>query len=100
MAWFFDKYLRTPADGKNPLISLVTAPNLKGLAPATVIGAGIDPLMREGKTYADKLQAAGVPVTYKLYDNVTHEFFGMGAVVPEAKAAEAQAAEELKKALQ
>ncbi|WP_242510008.1 alpha/beta hydrolase [Hymenobacter persicinus] len=100
MAWFFDKYLRTPADGKNPLISLVTAPNLKGLAPATVIGAGIDPLMSEGKTYADKLQAAGVPVTYKLYDNVTHEFFGMGAVVPEAKAAEAQAAEELKKALQ
>jgi len=100
MAWFFDKYLRTPADGKSPMISLVTAPNLKGLAPATVIGAGIDPLMSEGKTYADKLQAAGIPVTYKLYDNVTHEFFGMGAVVPEAKAAEALAAGELKKALQ
>jgi acetyl esterase len=100
MAWFFDKYLRTPADGKNPMISLVTAPNLKGLAPATVIGAGIDPLMSEGKTYADKLQAAGIPVTYKLYDNVTHEFFGMGAVVPQAKEAEALAAAELKKALQ
>ncbi|GAA3938881.1 alpha/beta hydrolase [Hymenobacter algoricola] len=100
MAWFFDKYLRTPADGKSPMISLVTAPNLKGLAPATVIGAGIDPLMSEGKTYADKLKAAGVPVTYQLYDNVTHEFFGMGAVVPQAKEAQALAAGELKKALQ
>ncbi|SNR51302.1 alpha/beta hydrolase [Hymenobacter mucosus] len=100
MGWFFDKYLRTPADGKSPMISLVTAPNLKGLAPATVIGAGIDPLMSEGKTYADKLQAAGIPVTYKLYENVTHEFFGMGAVVPEAMQAEDLAAGELKKALQ
>ncbi|QJX46632.1 alpha/beta hydrolase [Hymenobacter taeanensis] len=99
MAWFFDKYLRTPADGKNPLISLVTAPNLKGLAPATVIGAGIDPLMSEGKTYADKLQAAGIPVKYQLYDNVTHEFFGMGAVVPSAMQAEELAAGELKKSL-
>ncbi|QDA60258.1 alpha/beta hydrolase [Hymenobacter jejuensis] len=99
MAWFFQHYLRTPADGKNPLIDLVHAPNLKGLAPATVIGAGIDPLMSEGKTYADKLQAAGVPVNYKLYDNVTHEFFGMGAVVPQAREAEDLAASDLKAAL-
>ena len=99
MAWFFDKYLRTPADGKNPLISLVTAPNLKGLPAATVITASIDPLMSEGKTYADKLQAAGIPVKYRNYDNVTHEFFGMAAVVPQAREAQDFAAGELKAAM-
>lgn len=35
-----------------------------------------------------KLQAAGVPVEARTYPSVTHEFFGMGAVVGEAKAAE------------
>ncbi|TGE13433.1 alpha/beta hydrolase [Hymenobacter elongatus] len=99
MAWFFKHYLRTPADGNSPMISLVKAPNVKGLAPATVITAGIDPLMSEGKMYADKLQAAGIAVKYQNYDNVTHEFFGMGGVVPQAAAAQDLAAGELKNAL-
>ncbi|NVO84896.1 alpha/beta hydrolase [Hymenobacter sp. P5252] len=98
MGWFFKYYLRSPADGKNPMIDLVNA-NLKNLPPATIIGAGIDPLMSEGKTLADNLKNAGVPVTYQLYPNVTHEFFGMGAVVPQAREAEELAANELKKAL-
>lgn len=99
MAWFFKHYLRTPADGNSPMISLVKVANLKGLAPATVIGAGIDPLMSEGKAYADKLQAAGIPVKYQNYDNVTHEFFGMGTVVPQAREAQDLAAGQLKAAL-
>lgn len=38
----------------------------------------------------------GVVVKYKLYDGVTHEFYGMAAVVPDAKDAQQLAAEELK----
>ena len=98
MAWFFKNYLRSPADGKDPRVNLVAA-NLKGLEPTTIIGAEYDPLMSEGKTLADKLTAAGVKTNYKLYDGTTHEFFGMGAVVPEAKEAEALAASDLKNAL-
>ena len=98
MAWFFKYYLRTPADGKNPLIDLVHA-NLKGLPAATVITDQYDPLMSEGKMLADNLQKAGVPVRYMNYEGVTHEFFGMGAVVPEAKQAEAFAADGLKMGL-
>ena len=98
MAWFFKNYLRSPADGKNPLVNLVDA-NLKGLEPTTVISAEYDPLMSEGKTLADKLSAAGVKTNYKLYNGTTHEFFGMGAVVSEAKEAEAMAASDLKGAL-
>jgi len=47
---------------------------------------------------ADNLQKAGVKVDYKLYPGTTHEFFGMGAVVPEAKEAEQVAANDLKAA--
>jgi acetyl esterase/lipase len=98
MAWFFDKYLRSPADGKSPMIDLVHA-NLKGLPPTTVITAELDPLMSEGKMLADNLQKAGVNVRYQNYDGVTHEFFGMATVVPEAKEAQALGADELKAAL-
>ncbi|AMJ65065.1 alpha/beta hydrolase [Hymenobacter sp. PAMC 26628] len=97
MGWFFKNYLRTPADGKDPRIDLVNA-NLKGLPPTTIIGAELDPLMSEGKTLADNLEKAGVKVDYKLYPGTTHEFYGMGAVVPQAKEAEQLAAADLKKA--
>jgi acetyl esterase len=100
MQWFFDKYLNTPTEGASPLISLTNATNLQGLPPATVINAEIDPLQSEGQEYAAKLKAAGVAVTTKVYEGVTHEFFGMATVVPEAKDAQALAATELKKSLQ
>jgi acetyl esterase len=96
MEWFFQKYLRTPEDGKNPLIDLVNA-DLKGLPAATVITAQIDPLRSEGKELADRLKDAGTEVDYYNYDGVTHEFFGMGAVIDDAKQAEQQAADGLQK---
>lgn len=55
-------------------------------------------LQTEGKILADKLKEAGVEVEYKLYDGVTHEFFGMATVVPQAKEAQALGAGNLKKA--
>ncbi|RPD50462.1 steryl acetyl hydrolase [Hymenobacter sediminis] len=99
MAWFFENYLRGAADGKSPLVSLVNA-NLKGMPPTTIITAELDPLMSDGSMLADKLKAAGVPTKYQNYTGVTHEFFGMAAVVPQAAQAQELAAAELKKALQ
>ncbi len=87
MMWFFEKYLREPADGKNPWIDLVNTPNVSGLPPATIITAEIDPLRSEGKRYAERLLEAGVPVAYRNFKGVTHEFFGMGAVVSDARRA-------------
>ena len=97
MKWFFDKYLNSPADGKKPWIDLVHA-NLKGLPPTTIITDEIDPLMSEGSMLADKLKAAGVAANYKNYEGVTHEFFGMASVVPQAKDAQAVAISDLKSA--
>ena len=81
---------------KDPRISLVNA-NLKGLPPTTIIAAEIDLLQTEGKLLADKLQAAGVDVNYKLYNGVTHEFFGMATLLQDAKDAQALAVADLKK---
>ncbi|MES2882098.1 MAG: alpha/beta hydrolase [Bacteroidota bacterium] len=95
MEWFAKNYLPNMAAAADARISLVKA-NLKGLPPTTIIAAEIDPLTTEGKLLADKLKEAGVTVDYKLYDGVTHEFFGMGTVIPQAKDAMAKAAGNLK----
>lgn len=95
MGWFFKHY---GADPKSPYALPLKATSLKGLPPATVITAEIDPLMTEGKAYADRLEKEGVAVNYRHYTGVTHEFFGMGAVVPKAREAQQFAADELTKA--
>ena len=97
MAWFNKNYLNTMAEAKDPRITLVNA-NLKGLPPTTIITAEIDPLQSDGMLLAEKLKAADVKVESKNYDGVTHEFFGMGAVVPEAKEAMMYGAGQLKSA--
>lgn len=97
LAWFYERYLPTPADGANPQFSVVRAPSLAGLPSATVITADIDPLRSEGRAYAERLASAGVAVDYTNYAGVTHEFFGMGPVVAEARAAVAKAAAGLKR---
>ena len=97
MKWFFKNYLNSPADGNNPMISLTKA-NLKGLPATTIIAAQYDPLKSEGEILRDNLKKAGVETNYKIYTGVTHEFFGMSAVVPEAKEAQGVAAAALKNA--
>lgn len=100
LLWFFMHYFNNPAEGNDPRISLVDVADLSGLPPATILAAEIDPLQTEGKLLAEKLTASGVDVTYKLYVGVTHEFYGMNTVIPEAKQAQALVASQLKKAFQ
>lgn len=97
MGWFNEQYLNTMIEAQDPKISLINA-NLKGLPPTTIITAEIDPLHDDGIMLANKLKAAGVKVDTKNYEGVTHEFFGMALLVPEAKAAQAYAADQLKAA--
>ena len=98
LKWFVGHTISKPSDLRSPYLAILHNPSLKGLPPATVIGAQIDPLQSEGQLYADRLTKAGVPTRYRLYTGVTHEFFGMGAVVDKAKDAVAFAAEGLKSA--
>jgi acetyl esterase len=94
MQWFFKHY---GADPQDPYALPAKADTLKGLPPATVITAEIDPLASEGDRYAERLKKDGVKVDYRQFDGVTHEFFGMGAVLPKAVDAQKFAIEGLKK---
>jgi acetyl esterase len=97
LQWFAKYTYQNPADQTNPYAFPLKA-SLGGLPPATIIAAQIDPLQTEGQQYATALQAADVVVDYRLYTGVTHEFFGLGAVVDTAKQAEMDAAADLKAA--
>ncbi len=97
--WFLGNYLNNTGESADPRISLVNA-DLSNLPATTIINAEIDPLRDDGELLQTKLKAYGIPVQRQLYDGVTHEFFGMNIVVPEARAAEAYAAQALRSALQ
>ena len=99
LSWFY-KYTtgNVPAKLNSRYLSILRNPNLRGLPPTTVILAQIDPLRTEGELYAKRLKAAGVPVKLTLYKGVTHEFFGMAAVLDKAKQANQEAAQDLDKA--
>ena len=91
--WFLGHYLNDVSEAKDPRISLVLA-DLKSLPSTTIIGAQIDPLQSEGQLLRDKLNEAGVNVSYELYEGTTHEFFGTAAIVPEAKKAQDKAVQD------
>ncbi len=97
MLWFVDKTIRTPADKSDPRLDLVHA-KLEGLPKTTIVQAEIDPLRSDGDMLARSLEAAGVSVDRKLYEGVTHEFFGMAAAVSDAKDAQSYATGRLKDA--
>ncbi len=97
MAWFVANELNATSQAADPRISLVKS-NLKGMPSTLIIGAEIDPLQSEGKLLADKLKVANVTTDYQLYKGATHEFFGMAAVIPQARDAQSLAAKKLRSA--
>ena len=96
ITWFFDHYLRTPADRDDWRFAPLNAPDVDAVAPAWIGLAECDPLVDEGVLYGDKLRAAGVPVDLEIYRGVTHEFIKMGRILPEARQAHADAAQALR----
>ena len=70
-----------------------------GVAPAYVVTAGFDPLLDEGKAYADKMSAAGVPVEYVCEEGLIHGFANMVAFGSAAPRAVRRAAAALQRGL-
>ncbi|MCF2530662.1 alpha/beta hydrolase [Yinghuangia soli] len=99
LAWFWRQYIGPDGDPAHPYASPGTAEDLSGLAPAFVVAPALDPLRDEGVAYAERLAAAGVPAEYRVYEGMFHGAISMGALVPSAAAAFADATEALRKAL-
>ncbi len=85
--WYVAHFTSGPIDLQDPRLNVVGKASLAGLPPTTIVSAEIDPLRSEGEALAQKLKAAGVDTEQRTFPGVTHEFFGMGAVVGQAKQA-------------
>ena len=96
--WFVGHTFADKTQTEDPRVNVVGAADLIGLPSSTLIMAEIDPLRTEGEQLAERLEASGVDVRHKTFNGSTHEFFGMGLVVPDAAVAQTFAAHELKRA--
>jgi acetyl esterase len=72
MDWYKGHYLASPSLALDPRVSPILADDLSGLPPALVVVAGFDPLRDEAIEYAQRMRAAGVPVTVRLFPGSTH----------------------------
>ena len=81
MRWFFDQYLKSPAEATDWRLSPLRAPSHKNVAPALIVTAGFDPLRDEGDAYARTLREAGVRVDYACYGGMIHGFVPMGRLI-------------------
>ena len=95
MPWFFDRTVESKDQLQDPRITLLNA-DLSGLPPVTIINASIDPIHDDGTLLAEALKKAGTSVEQRTFEGVTHEFFGMSAVVEKAGEAQDYAVRRLK----
>jgi acetyl esterase len=98
MEKFRANYLPRPSDYADWRASPALARSHAGLPPAFVLTAGFDPLLDEGRQYAELLARAGVEVAYRDYPDMIHGFVLMGGALDTANAAVAACCVELSKA--
>jgi acetyl esterase len=95
---YWGYYLATVGDGANTLASPLREPDLRGLPPATMVLAELDPLRDEAERYAARLAEAGVRVEVTRYDGMPHAFFTMTGLFETAGQAVDRAAAGLRQA--
>lgn len=80
--WSF--YLGDDADRADPDVAPLRADDLGALPPTSIALAEQDPLRDDGAALASALEAAGVPVTLRVFDGMVHSFLRWGGVVDAA----------------
>lgn len=85
MPFYTASYLPDEADRSHPRASPAHALSLGDLPPAVVMTAGFDPLLDDGKAYADRLEAAGCQVDYVCFDTMIHGFISLRGLLPQAE---------------
>jgi len=89
LQWFSSKYLPSglQIDRRDWRLSPLYAESLAGLPPALVLTAQYDPLRDEGKAYAERLAASGVPAVHRDFPGQIHGFIEFGGVLTSANEA-------------
>jgi acetyl esterase len=84
---FRGNYLPRDADRLDWRSSPLLAQSLAGAPPAFLLTAGFDPLVDEGRAYAERLAREGVEMSYRNYEDMVHGFIVMGGVLDTAREA-------------
>jgi acetyl esterase len=100
MDYFQAQYLPRKSDFLDWRASPLLAKSLAGLPPAYVITAGYDPLLDEGREYAERMAKESVQVAYREYPDMVHGFILFGGVLDTANAAVAECAARLRAAFE
>jgi acetyl esterase len=98
--FFRSSYLQNPSDYSDWRASPLLASSHAELPPAFVLTAGYDPLVDEGRAYAERLAAAGVDVAYREHSDMIHGFVLFGGVLDTANAAVAECCARLRSAFE
>ena len=98
--FFRSGYLPNANDWTDWRASPLLAADHRGVAPAYVLTAGFDPLLDEGRAYAERLSAAGVDVEYREYPDMVHGFILFGGMLDTANAAVAECCVRLRAAFE
>jgi len=96
MDYFQAQYLPRKEDFVDWRASPLLAKSLARLPPAYVITAGYDPLLDEGRAYAERMASEGVEVAYREYPDMVHGFILFGGVLDTANVAVAECCEKLR----
>ena len=80
--WMLDHYFTTRDEGNDWRASPILAASFADLPPALIVTADHDPLVDEGRLYADRLTEAGVETEYTCFEGTFHGFVSMATVIP------------------
>jgi acetyl esterase len=92
-------YLPAGIDASHERVSPLLTADLSGMPPTRIHTAEFDPLRDEGRAYFERLNQAGIEVSYTCHPGMIHLFYGLGAVIPYARAAFEQIGGEIRAAL-
>jgi len=98
MRYFAEQYLNGPANAAHWRASPLLAGSLADLPPALVITASHDPLVDEGRAYAERLAAEGGQARYSCHAGMIHGFMTMAGAIEGGRAAIEETAAALRRA--
>jgi acetyl esterase len=78
------QYMGNETNDRHPYLSPLEAQLAPDLPQALVITAGCDPIRDDGRLYAKKLKAAGVPVEHLEYSGMIHGFISFHMILADA----------------